>query len=110
MWSLSTQWCVAFAANAGVLPALADRESLIVSDELNHASIVDGCRLSRARVVVTPHLDVEAVAGALRTRPERTAWVVTEGLFSMDGDCPDLLTLRALCDQYDAGLIVDEAK
>ena len=100
----------AFAANAGVIPALAEAESLVVSDARNHASIVDGCRLARARVVVTPHLEVEAVEAALRgPRGQAPAWVVTEGLFSMDGDCPDLSALRSICDRYGAGLIVDEA-
>jgi 8-amino-7-oxononanoate synthase len=101
----------AFAANVGVLPALGQNpEALIVSDALNHASIVDGCRLARARVVVTPHLDVAAVEAALATRSlEAPAWVVTEGLFSMDGDCPDLVALRRVCDEHGAGLIVDEA-
>jgi 8-amino-7-oxononanoate synthase len=89
-----------FSANVGLIPALADSESLIVSDELNHASIVDGCRLARARVVAT----------ALRDhRGSSPAWVVTEGLFSMDGDSPNLTELRALCDRYGAGLAVDEA-
>jgi 8-amino-7-oxononanoate synthase len=100
----------AFAANVGLIPAIADAESLVVSDGLNHASIVDGCRLSRARVVVTPHLDVEAVEAALRGhRGSGPVWVVTEGLFSMDGDSPDLRALRTVCDRYGAGLIVDES-
>jgi 8-amino-7-oxononanoate synthase len=100
----------AFAANAGALPALAGADSLIVSDELNHASIVDGCRLARAKVVVAPHLSLEAVEQALaQHRGAGPAWVVTEGLFSMDGDSPDLVSLRAICDRYDAGLMVDEA-
>jgi 8-amino-7-oxononanoate synthase len=100
----------AFAANAGLIPALGEADSLVVSDALNHASIVDGCRLARARVVVTPHLELAAVEAALRDhRGSAPAWVVTEGLFSMDGDCPDLPELRALCDRYGAGLIVDEA-
>jgi 8-amino-7-oxononanoate synthase len=100
----------AFAANAGALPALAGADSLIVSDELNHASIVDGCRLARAKVVVAPHLSLEAVEQALaQHRGAGQAWVVTEGLFSMDGDSPDLVSLRAICDRYDAGLMVDEA-
>lgn len=100
----------AFAANVGLIPALGEAESLVVSDALNHASIVDGCRLARARVVVTPHLELDAVEAALREhRGSAPAWVVTEGLFSMDGDCPDLPALRALCDRYEAGLIVDEA-
>lgn len=100
----------AFAANVGLLPALVEAESLIVSDALNHASIVDGCRLSRARVVVTPHLELEPVEAALKSRSAAApAWVVTEGLFSMDGDVPHLKELRALCDRYGAGLVVDEA-
>jgi 8-amino-7-oxononanoate synthase len=100
----------AFAANAGAIPALAGAESLLVSDALNHASIVDGCRLARANLVVTPHLDVDAVETALRERSSSApAWVITEGLFSMDGDCPDLPALRAVCDRYEAGLLVDEA-
>jgi len=100
----------AFAANVGLIPALVESESLIVSDALNHASIVDGCRLARARVVVTPHLDLSAVEAALRQRSASApAWVVTEALFSMDGDSPDLVALRALCDRFEAGLVVDEA-
>lgn len=100
----------AFTANAGLLPALAGVDSLIISDELNHASIVDGCRLAKAKVVVTPHLDVGAVERALSEhRGTAPAWVVTEGLFSMDGDYPDLIGLRAACDRHGAGLVVDEA-
>ncbi|HXK18179.1 MAG TPA: 8-amino-7-oxononanoate synthase [Polyangiaceae bacterium] len=100
----------AFAANVGLLPAMVEPDSLIVSDALNHASIVDGCRLARARVVVTPHLDLGAVEAALSVRSGTApAWVVTEGLFSMDGDSPDLVGLRALCDRFGAGLVLDEA-
>jgi 8-amino-7-oxononanoate synthase len=100
----------AFAANAGTIPALVEPESLIVSDRLNHASIVDGCRLAKAKVVVTPHLDLQAVELALRARPSRApTWVLVEALFSMDGDAPDLVELRKLCDRYEAGLYVDEA-
>jgi 8-amino-7-oxononanoate synthase len=100
----------AFAANSGLLPALVDSDSLIVSDALNHASIVDGCRLARARVAVVPHLDLSAIEGALKDRSARTpAWVVTEGIFSMDGDSPDVVALRDLCDRFGAGLVLDEA-
>jgi 8-amino-7-oxononanoate synthase len=100
----------AFAANLGALPALCDSNSVIVSDALNHASIVDACRLARCRVVVTPHLDLTAIESALRTRsPVARAWVVLEALFSMDGDCPDLHPVRALCDRYGANLLLDEA-
>jgi 8-amino-7-oxononanoate synthase len=100
----------AFAANVGLIPALAGPDALVVSDALNHASIVDGCRLAKARVVITPHLALEAVEAALAGHHGGgPAWVVTEGLFSMDGDCPDLHALRVLCDRYEAGLVVDEA-
>lgn len=100
----------AFAVNVGTLPALVEEDSLIVSDRLNHASIVDGCRLAKGRVVITPHLELEPVERALGARSSATpAWVVTEGLFSMDGDSPNLSELRALCDRYGAGLYVDEA-
>lgn len=98
-----------YAANVGLLSALAERGDLVVSDALNHASIIDGCRLSGARVVVTPHLDADAVERALDTRSEARAWVVTESYFSMDADSPDLARLRALCDAHDAALLVDEA-
>ena len=70
----------------GLIAALAGEGDLIVSDALNHASIVDGCRLSRARVVVAPHLDVAAVEQALRASVSKRRWVVTESYFSMDGD------------------------
>jgi 8-amino-7-oxononanoate synthase len=111
---LGTEACLltssAFAANVGLIPAIADADSLVVSDALNHASIVDGCRLARARVVVTPHLEVAAIEAALKThRGSAPAWVVIEGLFSMDGDSPELPELRAVCDRYGAGLVVDEA-
>jgi 8-amino-7-oxononanoate synthase len=111
---VNTEGCLltlsAFAANIGLIPAVAEADSLVVSDALNHASIVDGCRLARARVVVTPHLDVAAVEAALHSHTGAApAWVVVEGLFSMDGDSPNLRDLRAVCDRFDAGLVVDEA-
>jgi 8-amino-7-oxononanoate synthase len=98
-----------YAANVGSLSALADRDDLIVSDALNHASLIDGARLSRARVVVTPHLDTDAVGRALREPRPGRAWVVTESYFGMDADGPDLGELRAHCDRYGAALVVDEA-
>ncbi len=97
-----------YAANLGVLSALPQAGDLIISDALNHASIIDGCRLSRAAVHITPHRDVEAVRAALDL-PARRRWVVTESYFSMDGDTPDLPALRALTRDRDAALIVDEA-
>ena len=100
----------AYAANIGVLSALALQGDAIFSDELNHASIIDGCRLSRADTVVVPHRDLSALATALaRPRPDRSVrWVVTESYFSMDGTSPDLEELRALCDRHGAALILDE--
>ena len=100
-----------YLANLGALPALVGPGDLIVSDALNHASLIDGCRLSGARVVVTPHRDAEAVRAALHEHraAHRAALVVTEALFSMDATEAPLRALRALCDEYRAGLLVDEA-
>jgi 8-amino-7-oxononanoate synthase len=98
-----------YAANVGALSALIGRDDWVVSDALNHASIIDGVRLARAEVAVVPHLDVPAVEAALERRNGRRAWVVTESYFSMDGDSPDLARLRAVCDAAGAGLVVDEA-
>jgi 8-amino-7-oxononanoate synthase len=99
-----------YAANVGVLSSLAGAGDLIVSDALNHASIIDGARLSRAQVAVVPHGNVDAVAAALRRRPPGgRAFVVTESYFSMDADSPDLAALRAACDAEGAALVVDEA-
>jgi 8-amino-7-oxononanoate synthase len=99
-----------YAANVGLLSALAGRGDVVVSDALNHASIVDGARLSRATVKIVPHLDVGAVEAALRERgAHRRAFIVTESYFSMDADSPDLAALTALAARYDAALLVDEA-
>jgi 8-amino-7-oxononanoate synthase len=98
-----------YAANVGALSALAGPGDVIVSDALNHASIIDGARLSRATVAVVPHLDLDAVSRALEQASGRRAWMVTESYFSMDADSPDLLRLRTLCDEHDAALYVDEA-
>ena len=98
-----------YAANVGTLAALAGPGDLIVSDALNHASLIDGARLSRARVAVVPHGDVGAVRRALAARVEPRAWVAVESYYSMDADSPDLAALRAICDELGAGLVVDEA-
>jgi 8-amino-7-oxononanoate synthase len=98
-----------YAANVGLIPALAGPGDLVLSDALNHASIIDGARLSRARVEVLPHLDLGAVETALRSRTEARAFVATESYFSMDADSPDLVRLRELCDEHGAALLVDEA-
>lgn len=99
-----------FAANAGAVPALAGAGDTILSDQFNHASIVDGCRLSRAEVRVLPHLDLEAYEAALQQRrAEGRCWVLVESLYSMDGDRAPLLELDRLCSRYGAHLYVDEA-
>lgn len=99
-----------YMTNLGVLYALANRQDVIFSDALNHASIIDGCRISGARVVVYPHSDREALEKLLRETPcEGQRFLVTDGVFSMDGDVallPDLLRLKK---QYGACLIVDDA-
>lgn len=99
-----------YAANTGLIAALGVRESVIISDSANHASIIDGARLAKAEVRVVQHLNLDAVWSALNeARGRRCCWVVTESYFSMDGDGPDLAALRELCDAADACLIVDEA-
>jgi 8-amino-7-oxononanoate synthase len=98
-----------FAANLGALGAVGGPGTLIVSDELNHASIVDGCRLSRSDVVVARHNDPEHVDALIREHhPDRTI-VVTEAVFSMDGDRAPLEHLMARCATHGALLVVDEA-
>jgi 8-amino-7-oxononanoate synthase len=99
-----------YQTNLGVLTALAGREDLIVSDALNHASLIDGCRLSRARIEVYPHGDAEAAARLLSTAgPFRRRLLVTESLFSMDGDAAPLPALAQAADATDSVLVVDEA-
>lgn len=99
-----------YAANVGLISALGVADSVILSDSANHASLIDGARLSKAKVEVVPHLDLTSLAAALKAHREaRACWVVTESYFSMDGDGPDLTSMRALCDSHDACLIVDEA-
>ena len=98
-----------YTANLGALASLSGPGSLVVSDALSHASLVDGCRLSRARVVVTPHLDVDAVAAALADRDEERAVVVTDSVFSTDGALAPLRQLHEACRAQGAVLLVDEA-
>ncbi len=98
-----------YAANVGLMSSLPRPGDLVVSDALNHASLIDGIRLSRCRVAVVPHLDLAAVEAALQDHGPGRAFVVTESYFSMDADSPDLPGLRALCDRHGAALVVDEA-
>jgi glycine C-acetyltransferase/8-amino-7-oxononanoate synthase len=99
-----------YLANIGVLGALAGRGDTIFSDELNHASIVDGCRLSRAQVVVYRHRDVEHLEWSLQRRDRHGgALVVTDSVFSMDGDVAPLGEIAEIAHQYGARTVVDEA-
>jgi 8-amino-7-oxononanoate synthase len=97
-------------ANVGLLGALLGPHDRVISDAQNHASLIDGLRLAGCTRTIVPHLDLDAVAGALaRRHAGGHTFVVTESLFSMDGDVADLTRLAALADQHGAGLIIDDA-
>ena len=98
-----------YQANVGAISAVAGKEDLIISDRLNHASIIDGCRLSRAKVEIYPHLDLNRLEDLLRQRGFRRKLVVTESVFSMDGHQAPLKEISALCREWGAVLMVDEA-
>jgi 8-amino-7-oxononanoate synthase len=98
-----------YMANLGVIPSLAGPGDVVFSDRLNHASLIDAARLSRADVVVYPHCDVEALDLQMRQSAHRSKLVVTDAVFSMDGDLAPLPQLLALCERNDAWLVVDDA-
>jgi 8-amino-7-oxononanoate synthase len=98
-----------YTANLGAVVALSGPGSLIVSDAYSHASLVDACRLSRARVHVAAHRDVDAVAAALAGRTEDRALVITDSVFSADGALAPLRDLHDVCRRHGAVLLVDEA-
>ena len=98
-----------YMANLGVLPSLVGPGDAVFSDRLNHASLIDAARLSRAEVLVYPHCDVEALELRLRQSDHRTKLVATDAVFSMDGDLAPLPKLLDLCERYDAWLVVDDA-
>ena len=108
-----TESCVLFGsgylANTGVISALARQGDVVFSDELNHASIVDGCRLARAETFVYDHLDVEHLEWGLDEAGGRGSLIVTDGVFSMDGDVAPLEEIVELARRYDARVMVDEA-
>jgi glycine C-acetyltransferase/8-amino-7-oxononanoate synthase len=98
-----------YLANLGVISALARPGDVIFSDELNHASIIDGCRLSRAEVFVYHHLDVEHLAWGIAQADRRGALIVTDAVFSMDGDVAPLADLVELAKAHGIRMVVDEA-
>jgi glycine C-acetyltransferase len=99
-----------FTANAGTVSAILGKDDVIVSDELNHASIIDGCRLSRAAIKVFPHRDVDAARRTLRDLPARQRkLLITDGVFSMDGDLGPLPELCALAEEFGCIMMVDDA-
>ena len=98
-----------YAANLGILATLADRESEIFSDELNHACLIDGARLSRARVTRYPHCDPDALDALLGRSDAAVRIVATDAVFSMDGDIAPVPALLDLCERHDAWLILDDA-
>jgi 8-amino-7-oxononanoate synthase len=98
-----------YLANVGTISALAGRGEAIFSDELNHASIVDGCRLARAETFVYRHRDLDHLAWGLREAGDRASLIVSDGLFSMDGDVAPLADLLRLARDHRCRLMIDEA-
>ncbi|MBZ5543813.1 MAG: glycine C-acetyltransferase [Acidobacteriia bacterium] len=100
-----------FTANAGTVQAILGREDVIISDELNHASLIDGCRLSRAEIKVFPHKDVEACEKILKEIQNHSGHklLITDGVFSMDGDIAPLPGLVELAEKYGCIMMIDDA-
>src|SRR5260370_14081457 len=100
-----------YAANLGLLASLLNKEDLVFSDALNHASLIDGIQLSGARKIIYPHLDLNVLEAELRNHKQERCrkLIVTETEFSMDGDVAPVTEILALADRYDAGVLVDEA-
>jgi len=105
-------FCTGYMANLGILSALADSaqgDITVFSESLNHASLIDGIRLSRSAVKLYPHCDTQALGELLQACPSKTKVVVTDSVFSMDGDMAPVRDLLALCEQHGAWLLVDDA-
>ncbi len=98
-----------YMANLAVLSALAGKDAEIFSEELNHASLIDGVRLARSTLRVYPHKDLAQLEARLAHSPAKDSLVVTDSVFSMDGDIAPLRELLALCERYRAWLVVDDA-
>jgi glycine C-acetyltransferase len=99
-----------FAANAGTVAAILNKDDVIISDELNHASIIDGCRLSKAAIKIFPHKDADAARRVLKDLPTgQRKLLITDGVFSMDGDLGALPALCGLAEEYGCIMMVDDA-
>jgi len=99
-----------FTANAGTVSSVLTKDDVVISDELNHASIIDGCRLSRATIKVFPHKDIDAARAILRSLPaSQRKLLITDGVFSMDGDLGPLPALCALAEEFGCLMMVDDA-
>jgi 8-amino-7-oxononanoate synthase len=98
-----------YQANIGTVTALAGPDDAVFSDALNHASLIDGIRLSRAQVVRYPHADLDFLSKSLAASSAKTKVIVTDGVFSMDGDIAPVPGLLELCERHDALLVVDDA-
>ncbi len=98
-----------YMANVGILSALAGRGDIIYSDELNHASIIDGCRLSRADLVIYRHNDMDDLEEKIKAHPGRSGVIVSDGVFSMDGDIVNLPRMVELANRYGLFSMIDEA-
>jgi glycine C-acetyltransferase len=99
-----------FTANAGTVSAILTKEDVVISDELNHASIIDGCRLSRATIKVFPHKDVDAARKIIKDLPaSQRKLLITDGVFSMDGDLGPLPALCELAEETGCIMMVDDA-
>ena len=102
-------FCTGYMANLAILTALAGRDADIFSEALNHASLIDGVRLSRATAQIYPHGDTAALQRMLEASSAKTKVVVTDSVFSMDGDLAPLRELAALCERHGAWLVIDDA-
>lgn len=102
-------FCTGYMANLATLSSLADRDTTIFSDALNHASLIDGARLSRATIQVYPHLDMQTLDQQLSACTSERKLIVSDGVFSMDGDLAPIPALVALAERHHAWLVIDDA-
>ncbi|MGL5617064.1 MAG: 8-amino-7-oxononanoate synthase [Sarcina sp.] len=98
-----------YAANTGVIAAIANESYTIFSDELNHASIIDGCKLAKGKTVIFKHNDMEDLKGKLKLKTTENSIIITEGVFSMDGDICNLEEIIKIAKSFDSLVMVDDA-